>query len=62
MIESDSEVLWTYERLMKKTGEYCKFATYELDDVDTGTSYLYTGWWLTKQATDDALERLECLN
>ena len=47
---------------MEKTEKYCNYDTLEVEDEKTGMSYFITGWWMTKQATDEALERLECLN
>jgi hypothetical protein len=51
MVDNDSAVLWTFERMMKKTDDYVVRVEGEL-----------VGFWLTEQAYQDVQKALENVN
>ena len=48
MVDNDSAVLWTYERMMKKTEVYCEYREFYCEQLGMEIK----GWWMSKLALD----------
>jgi len=50
-IKPESMVLWTYERMLKKTDVYCRYTSYYCEQLQTWIE----GWWMSRKALDDVM-------
>jgi hypothetical protein len=51
MVDNDTAVLWTWERMMQKTELYCEYRDFYSEQFQMQIS----GWWMSRLALDDVI-------